>query len=86
MPTHVSFECLRDKRANLFVAGLAIPDVSGICPAMAKFLVFSGWFVGSFDVSREFRWLEVPAIVESSNVSRLTDTWCSWVGSSGVPT
>ena len=24
-PTHVSFECLRDKRANLFFAGLAIP-------------------------------------------------------------
>ena len=29
-PTHVSFECLRDKRANYFFAGLAIPDVSGI--------------------------------------------------------
>ena len=45
----MSFECLRDKRANLFVVGLAIPDVSGICPAMAKFLVFLGWFVGSSD-------------------------------------
>ena len=35
-----------------FLAGLAIPDVSGICPAAAN-LLFSGWFVGSSDVGRE---------------------------------
>ena len=62
MPTHVSFECLRDKRANWFLADLAIPDVSGICPAMVK-LLFSGWFVGSSDISREFRWSGVLAMV-----------------------
>jgi hypothetical protein len=41
---------LRDKIANLFSTGLAIPDmipdVSGICPAMVKFLVFSVWLIG----------------------------------------
>ena len=31
-----------------------ILDVFGICPAAVK-LLFSGWFVGSFDVGREFR-------------------------------
>ena len=43
-PTYVSFECLRDKRASLCFAGLAIPDVipdvSGMCLAMIKFLLF----------------------------------------------
>ena len=73
MPTHVSFECLRDKRANLFVVGLAIPDVSGICPAMLKYLMFLGWFIGSSDMSQEFRRSGVPAIIGSSDVSRLTD-------------
>ena len=69
MPTHVSFECLRDKRANLFFTGLAIPDVSGIYPAVVK-LLFSGWFVGSSDVGREFRRSEVPAMVGSSDDSQ----------------
>ena len=31
-----------------------IPDVSGICPAAAN-LLFSGWFVGSPGMGREFR-------------------------------
>jgi len=79
-PTHVSFECLRDKRANLCFAGLAIPDVSGMCQATIKFLLFSGWFVGSSDVSRKFRRSRVPAMVGSSNVSCLTnlDDSLSW--------
>ena len=68
----MSFECLRDKRANLFFAGLVlIPDVSSICLATVKFLVFSGWFVGSSDVSQEFRRSGVPAIVGSSDVPTL---------------
>ena len=52
-PTHVSFEYLSDKRAYFVFAGLAIPDMSGIHPAVVKFL-FSGWFIGSSD-RREFR-------------------------------
>ena len=49
----MSFEYLSDKRANFIFAGLAIPDVFGIYPAVVK-LLFSGWFVGSSD-GREFR-------------------------------
>ena len=64
----MSFEYLRDKRANFIFAGLAILDVSGIYPAVLK-LLFLGWFVGSSDVSREFRRLGVPARVGSSDVS-----------------
>ena len=68
----MSFEYLSDKRANFIFAGLAIPDVSGIpsgiYPAVVK-LLFSGWFIGSSDVSREFRRSGVPAWVESSDVS-----------------
>ena len=65
-PTQVSFEYLSDKRANFIFAGLAIPDVSGICPAMVE-LLFSGWFVGSSDVSRlnclrEFTVLVIPGV------------------------
>jgi hypothetical protein len=36
-------------------SGVLISDVSGICLAIAIYLVFSGWFVGSSDVSQEFR-------------------------------
>ena len=61
-PTHVSFECLRDKIANLFFAGLA-PDVSGICPAMTK-LLFLGWFVGSSDNGWELRRLTLKTDLE----------------------
>ena len=64
----MSFEYLSDKRANFIFAGLAIPDVSGICSAAVK-LLFSGWFVGSSDVGREFRRSGVPAWVGSSDVS-----------------
>ena len=63
MPTHVSFECLRDKRANLFFAGLAIPDVSGIHPAVVKIVVLGL-------VHREFRPSGVPAKVGSFDVSQ----------------
>ena len=66
-PTYVSFEYLSDKRAYFVFAGLAIPDVSGIHPAVVK-LLFSGWFVGSSDVSREFRPSGVLAKVGSSDV------------------
>ena len=51
-----------------FLAGLAIPDVSGICPAAAN-LLFSGWFVGSTNVGREFRRSGVPEWVGSSDVA-----------------
>ena len=63
----MSFEYLSDKRANFIFAGLAIPDVSGIIPDVSGIyptvvkLLFSGWFVGSSDVSREFRRSGVPA-------------------------
>ena len=58
-PTQVSFEYLSGKRANFIFAGLAIPDVSSIYPAVVK-LLFSGWFVGSSD-GRKFRqWSGVP--------------------------
>ena len=76
MPTHVSFEYLRDKRANLFLlvwqywtCSVWIPDVSDICPVMIK--LFSGWFIGSSDVSQEFRRSGVSAMVGISDVSRL---------------
>ena len=64
----MSFEYLSDKRANFIFARLAIPDVSGIYPAVLK-LLFSGWFVESSDVSQEFRRSGVPARVGSSDVS-----------------
>ena len=66
----MSFEYLSDKRANFIFAGLAvlIPDVSGIHPAVVK-LLFSGWFVRSSDVGREFQRSRVPARVGSSDVS-----------------
>ena len=44
-----------------------------MCPATIKFLLFSGWFVGSSDVSQKFRWSGVLVMVRSSDVSRLTD-------------
>ena len=44
------------------------PDVSGICPAAVK-LFFSGWFVGSPDIGREFRRSGILAWVGSSDVS-----------------
>ena len=56
----------------MFFAGLAIPDVSGMCPAVVK-LLFSGWFIESSDVGREFRWSGVLAMVGSSNILGLTD-------------
>ena len=42
--------------------------MSGICPVTVKVL-FSGWFVGSSDVGREFRRSRVLARVGSSDVS-----------------
>ena len=64
----MSFEYLSDKRANFIFAGLAIPDVSDIYLAVIK-LLFSGWFVGSSDVSREFRRKSGVPTVGSSDVS-----------------
>ena len=63
----MSFEYLSDKRANFIFAGL---DVSGIHLAVVK-LLLSGWFVGSFDVGREFRRSGVPARVGSSDISHV---------------
>ena len=76
-PNHVSFEYLRDKRANLFLLvwqyQIFIPDVSGMGPATIKFFLFLGWFVRSSDVGQKFRRSRVPALVGSSDISRLTD-------------
>ena len=44
-----------------------IPYVFGMCPATIKFLLFSGWFVGSSDVSQKFRRSGVPAMVGTSD-------------------
>ena len=54
-PTHESFECLRVKRANLFLAGLAIPDVSGIDTGRVRYLSSSGKIVALGFVRWEFR-------------------------------
>ena len=43
---------------------VCIPDVSGICPVIVKML-FSGWFVESSDVGREFRLSGVPTVGSS---------------------
>ena len=60
-PTHVSFECLRDKRANMFFAGLEIPDVSGIDTGRVRYLPSNGKVVVLGLVHREFRqWSGVP--------------------------
>ena len=72
--THVSFEYLSDKRANFIFAGLAIPDVSGIYPAVVK-LLFSGWFVRSSDVGREFR---QGSGVSTSNTLNNLESSLSW--------
>ena len=73
-PTRVSFECLRDKRANLCFASLVIPDVSGIdtrrvryVPSHDKILIVLGW------VRREFRRESEVSTVGSSDILRLTD-------------
>ena len=75
MPTHVNFASLRDKTANLFVAGLAIPDVSGIDTGRVRYLASHGKILGVLGLVRqEFRRKsEVSAIVGSFDVSRLTD-------------
>ena len=65
----MSFEYLSDKGANFIFAGLVIPDVSGICPVTVKVL-FSGWFVGSSDVCREFQRMSVVPTVGSSGNGR----------------
>ena len=72
-PTQVSFEYLSDKRANFIFAGLAIPDVSGIYPAVVK-LLFSGWFVGSSD-GWEFR--QGSGVPTSRNLNNLEGS-LSW--------
>ena len=51
----MSFECLRDKRANLFFVGLAIPDVSGIDTRHVWYLPSNGKIVVLGLVRREFR-------------------------------
>ena len=70
----MSFECLRDKRANLFFAGLAIPDMFGINIGCVRYLPSNCNIVDLGLVRREFRCGSgVPAMVRSSDVSRLTD-------------
>ena len=67
----MSFECLRDKRANLCFAGLAIPDVSSIdtghvryVPSHDKILIVLGL------VCREFRHESEVLTVESSGIGQ----------------
>ena len=56
----MSFECLRDKRANLFFAGLAISDVSGIDTGCVQYLPSNGKVVVLGLVRREFPQSGVP--------------------------
>ena len=57
----MSFECLRDKSANLFFVGLAIPDVFGIDTGHVRYLPSSDKVVVLRLVHREFRqWSGVP--------------------------
>ena len=65
----MSFECLRDKRANLFFASLA----SGIDTGHVRYLPSNGNIVDLGLVHREFRRPGVPAMVGSFDVSCLTD-------------
>ena len=51
-----------------------IPDVSGICSTAVK-LLFSGWFVGSSDVGREFR---QGSRVPTSNTLTVLEGSLSW--------
>ena len=61
---------MRDKTANLYFAGLTIPDVSGMDTRRVRYLLSNGKVVLGL-VRREFRReLEVPAMVGSSDVSR----------------
>ena len=67
-PTHVSFECLSDKRANLFFAGLAILDVSGIDIGRVRYLPSNGNIVDLGLVHRKFRRESgVPTVRSSGN-------------------
>ena len=67
MPTHVSFECLRDKRANWFFAGLADTGRVWYLPSNGKVVVLGL-------VRREFRRESgVLSMVRSSDVMRLTN-------------
>ena len=70
MPTHVSFECLRAKRANFIFAGLAIPDVPGIDSGRARYLPSSGKITVLGLVRREFRRMLGVPTVRSSDKGR----------------
>ena len=71
----------------MIFAGLAIPDVSVIDTGRVRYLSSHDKILGVLElVHREFRRSGLPAIVGNSDVSHLTDIWCSRVGSSGVPT
>ena len=94
-PTHVRFECLRDKRANLFSAGQAIPDVSNIdtervwyLPSHSNFIVVSAWLVGSSNMSREFWVSGVPTPLNATDLVTVGAIWpCSVLipDVSGIP-
>ena len=63
-PTHVSFECLSDNRANLFFAGLA-----GIDTGRVQYLPSSGKTVVLGLVRREFR--QGPGVPTSRTLADL---------------
>ena len=68
-PTHVKFECLRDKRANLVLLSLAISDVSGIHIGRVWYLPCNRNFLGCLDLAhREFQQeLGVLVFIKSSD-------------------
>ena len=63
-PTHVSFECLRDKRANLCFASLADTGRVRYVPSHDKILIVLGL------VRREFRRESEVPTVGSSGIGR----------------
>ena len=65
-PTHVSFECLRDKIVNLFFTGLA----SGINTGRVRYLPSNGKIVVLGLVRREFRHESKVPMVGSSDIGR----------------
>ena len=69
----MSFECLRDKRANLFFAGLAIPDVSNIDTECVRYLPSGGKIIVVGLVRREFRqWSRVPTSRTLTDIGEFT--------------
>ena len=77
MPTHVSFECFRDKKANLFFVGLAIPDVFSIHTGRVRYLPSNDKIVVLRLVRRESQqWSRVLASRALTNLE--SSLWWSY--------